>query len=330
MRRSLRFNNGVKPSGLVWSISCTIIATLLIFLEVVNGLNASLAVNGAGISDSVEEYAEFSLHRRVSPHCGSHAVVLSGSIASFDRHYAGFKAKVLDISKEARADIFAHVYSNATSPEHRKAVHLLSSNHNVKGLVVETWNTRVVDSILRYFGENWTCYLGATAGVPVPGGRDPADYTMRVLSNFRKMYLAHEMQRRFRTEHGCDYSYVLRLRLDISHASDLRVPAPLKRGTVYVPDTVYFKTNLSEPLNDQMALGSPEDMDSLMSFYPKMPSLCREMGVTHPETLLRNALNLANLHADYLDHEYELDSAREQLQAVVDPLVLVETAASTR
>lgn len=223
------------------------------------------------------------------------ALCLSGHLRKFEETYPSLKTYILD---KYDCDIFISTwdqmgYSCAfkTDANLNSTSLRLSEVENLfkpKKIVVES--SSFVQELMTQ-GDQYAPHL---IGQPKHVGH--------MASMFYKIFAANEIRKRYQLDSGIQYDWIIRSRPDLIFHAPVIMPLDKNPGRVYVS-----KHQCSPGwLNDQFAIGQPEDIDLYSSLFFDLPEYFMARNEFYPEKYMAWGLNKKNLHAEMHDLQFHI------------------------
>ena len=137
------------------------------------------------------------------------------------------------------------------------------------------------------------------------GGGSFFSIEKNVVGMYWNIKQAHAMMASYEQEMGIKYDIIIRSRMDLRFLeSPFKVlPAEIPENTVYQPNYMQYG---DPPMNDHFAIGRRGAMDVYASVYDGIADYFAKHKHIHPETMLRNTLDNANLNVVVANFKIEL------------------------
>lgn len=223
------------------------------------------------------------------------ALCLSGHMRKFHETFHSLYTHMIG---NYECDTFIHTWDRMgycsnykrDSVQNNTAEHIIQIEkvYRPKKIIVE--DSSFVEELKRQGNE----YAPHLKGVLKPVGH--------MASMFYKIYACNELKNLYQIETGTEYDWVVRARPDLTFHARVKMPAQK------VPGQIYLSQHQCSPgwLNDQFAIGLPDDMDLYSSCFFNIPEYFEARNEYYPEKFMDWCLKKKNLKPVMWDLHYTI------------------------
>lgn len=212
------------------------------------------------------------------------AICLSGHMRKFTNTFQSFYTHCLG---QYDCDVFLHTWDRMGYGSAYKADPNQDVTEKYRGQIEKVYKPKKIiienSSFIEQLKQEGNRYAPHLIGVPKPVGH--------MASMFYKIWSANELRKAYEIETGTQYDWVVRARPDLIFNARVRMPSQQAPGQIYMSR---FQCSPGW-LNDQFAIGSPNDMDLYSSFFFHMQEYFLAKNEYYPEKFMDWSMKKKNL-----------------------------------
>lgn len=223
------------------------------------------------------------------------ALCLSGHLRKFEQTYPALHLFLL---RNYDVDIFIHTWdklgfscaykTDATLDSIDPKITEINRLYNPKKMIIESCD--FIEELKRQ-GDEYAPHL-----------RNEPKHVGHMASMLYKIYAANELYKLYQMETGTQYDWIIRCRPDLLFHNPIRIPNEHKPGKVWIPKA----TSSPDWYNDQLAIGSPEDMELYSSVFFDMSEYFMARREFYPEKFMVWALHKKKLQAEWWNVDFSI------------------------
>lgn len=212
------------------------------------------------------------------------AVCLSGHLRTFERTHKSLKDNLI---APLNADVFIHTWEMLGSENSKAGADQLSSSATTKSkisLIREFYDPKKIN--IETFDKNYFMNLGNKVNILDSDRMYVVNHLGYHFAMFYSIKKANDLKSEFEIENGFKYDYVIRFRPDLYLETKINQSFfPSHKNSIVTPMIAQYH---SDGMNDQIAIGSSENMDTYSLIFNNKLQYCQSRVCSiRPESLLR-------------------------------------------
>lgn len=231
------------------------------------------------------------------------ALCLSGHLRTFPDVLLYFKQNLID---PLNCDVFIHTWDVMGAPTGKNPGDIANTTNKTVNYLNSIYNICNIKQLLIENDNTSTRFIEQTRDIQA----SPQDqqFIMKHIgyhvSMFYSIYMANKLKIQHEQIHGFIYDRVIRCRPDVRLGTIFHPNMFPDNNSIYLPK---IATYCQEGVNDQMAIGSSQIIDSYSNIYNDIIDYYRNPITTcRPEALIKYHLNKNNISINKINIDYDI------------------------